>query len=216
MPIARLWGIGKRTAPRLRALGVLTIGQLRRADETALAPVLGNRTHHFQRLARGQDDRPVEPGRPDKSLSHEVTFDQDVTDSGEMLAELQRQAESVAQRLRGEGLMARTVTVKIRDRRFQTVTRSRSLVACTSNTQSIYRMARALFEKWRASHRSTPIRLIGVGVTGLEPANAGEESAGDLADSREEQNIDRVADEINRRYGGAGIVHAQTLKRRQR
>jgi hypothetical protein len=77
-------------------------------------------------------------------------------------------------------------------------------------------MARALFENWRASHRSTAIRLLGVGVSGLEAANAGEGSAGDLADSSAQQDLDRVSDAINRRYGGAGIVHAQTLKRRQR
>ena len=147
MPISRLWGIGKQTAPRLRALGILTIGQLRRADETALQPVLGNRVQHFQALARGEDERPVETSRPDKSISHEVTFDADIDDPGELLAELQRQAENVARRLRDQGLMARTVMVKIRDKSFKTVTRSRSLRACTSNTRTLYQMARALFEK---------------------------------------------------------------------
>ena len=215
MPISRLWGIGKQTAPRLRALGILTIGQLRRADETALQPVLGNRVQHFQALARGEDERPVETSRPDKSISHEVTFDADIDDPGELLAELQRQAENVARRLRDQGLMARTVMVKIRDKSFKTVTRSRSLRACTSNTRTLYQMARALFEKWRISHRATPVRLLGVGVSGLEPANAGDRSAGDRDDSRAESDIDRVSDEINRRYGGAGVVHAQTLRRRR-
>jgi DNA polymerase-4 len=215
MPVSRLWGIGKQTAPRLRALGILTIGQLRRADETALLPVLGNRVRHFQALARGEDERPVVTNRPDKSISHEATFDTDIVDAGELLAELQRHSENVARRLRDQGLMARTVVVKIRDNRFRTVTRSRSLRACTSNTRTLYRMARALFENWRASHRATPIRLLGVGVTGLEPANAGDRSAGDRDDSRIERDIDRVADEINRRYGSAGDVHAQTLRRRR-
>ena len=103
MPISRLWGIGKQTAPRLRALGILTIGQLRRADETALQPVLGNRVQHFQALARGEDERPVETSRPDKSISHEVTFDTDRSARAELLAELQRQTEAVARRLRARG-----------------------------------------------------------------------------------------------------------------
>ncbi len=216
MPISRLWGIGKQTAPRLRGLGILTIGQLRRADDTALQPVLGGRVAHFQRLARGEDERPVESSRPDKSISHEVTFDSDIVDGAELLAELQRQAESVARRLRAQGLMARTVVVKIRDGRFQTVTRSRSLRACTNNTRTLYRMARALFENWRASHRATPIRLLGVGAAGLEPANAGEQAVGDQRDSRAERDIDRVFDDINRRYGEAGIVHGQVLRRKKR
>jgi DNA polymerase-4 len=214
MPVARLWGIGKQTAPGLRALGILTIGQLRKADLPALRPVLGNRAEHFQRLARGEDTREVEPARPDKSISHEVTFDRDLLDPAELLAELQQQAESVARRLRAQGLMARTVVVKIRDHRFRTVTRSRSLRACSSNTRTLYRMARALFETWRESHRNTPLRLLGMGVSGLEDAKTGA-AAGDRLDSRGERDIDRVADQINSRYGAAGLVHGQTLRRKK-
>ncbi|MDX1555027.1 MAG: DNA polymerase IV, partial [Xanthomonadales bacterium] len=70
MPIGRLWGIGRKTEPKLRAQGLLTIGQLRRADPGLLNTVLGNRTMHFLRLAQGLDDREVEPTRPDKSVSH--------------------------------------------------------------------------------------------------------------------------------------------------
>ena len=212
MPISRLWGVGKRTAPRLRALGVLTIGQLRRADVSILQPVLGNRAVHFQRLARGEDERPVTPGQPDKSISHEVTFDQNILDRTELLAELQRQAEAVSRRLRAQGLMASTVVVKIRDPSFHTVTRSRSMRACSNSTQTLYRMARALFEKWRESHPKTPLRLLGMGVSGLEAAPADGEGNGDLVDSRVEQSIDRVLDTINQRYGPAGVVHGQTLR----
>jgi DNA polymerase-4 len=216
MPISRLWGIGKQTAPKLKSLGILTIGQLRRADATVLQRVLGNRVDHFQRLARGEDERPVETARPDKSISHEITFDTDIVDGAELLAELQRQTESVARRLRDQGLMARTVVVKIRDGAFRTVTRSRSLRACTNNTRTLYRMARALFENWRSNHRATPIRLLGVGVSGLEPANAGEGSMGDRREGRAEGDIDRVFDEINRRFGEAGVVHGQVLRRKRR
>ena len=215
MPIARMWGIGRQTAPKLRALGILTIGQLRQADAALLRPVLGHRIEHFQGLARGADGREVEPQRPDQSISHEVTFDADIGDGAELLAELQRQTESVAQRLRAQGLMARTVVVKIRDRDFQTVTRSRSLHACSSSTRTLYRMARALFENWRSDHRTTPLRLLGVGVTGLEPGGSGARAVGDNLDSRGEQDIDRVADQINRRYGAAGLIHAQTLRRKK-
>jgi DNA polymerase IV len=156
----------------------------------------------------------VEPARPDKSISHEVTFDRDLLDPAELLAELQRQTESVARRLRAQGLMARTVVVKIRDHRFRTVTRSRSLRACSSNTRTLYRMARALLETWRDSHRNTPLRLLGVGVSGLEIADTGA-AAGDRADSRGERDIDRVFDQINSRYGESRIVHGQTLRRKK-
>jgi DNA polymerase-4 len=215
MPISRLWGIGKRTAPKLKALGILTIGQLRRTDLSVLRPVLGNRSGHYQRLANGIDDREVEPVRPDKSISHEVTFDTDLAERPELLAELQRQAESVSRRLRAQRLMASTVVVKIRDPGFHTVTRSRSLRAGSNSTQTLYRMARALFEKWHESHKTTAIRLLGMGVTGLEDAGSGDHDTGDRLDSNSDQQIDRVFDSINQRYGDAKIVHGQTLRRKK-
>ena len=215
MPISRLWGIGKRTAPKLKALGILTIGQLRKSDISIIRPALGNKSGHFLRLARGEDDRPVMTGQPDKSISHEVTFDADLTDRTKLLAVLQQQAESVSRRLRAQGLMASTVVVKIRDSGFNTVTRSRSLRACSNSTQTLYRMARALFEKWRESHRATPIRLLGMGVSGLEDVDSSDHDAGDHLDSRGEQEIDRVFDSINQRYGDAKIVHGQTLRRKK-
>jgi len=215
MPVSRVWGLGRQTAPRLRALGILTIGQLRRADPAVLRGPLGNRVEHFQRLARGEDDREVEPRRPEKSISHEVTFDSDIGDRAELLAELQRQTEAVARRLRSQGLMARTVVVKLRDSRFRTVTRSSSLRGCTSSTRTLYRMARALFENWHQQHRGTRLRLLGVGVTGLEEAGPGTAAEGDRIDASTERGIDQVSDEINRRYGESGLIHAQTLRRQK-
>ena len=94
------------------------------------------KNHYLPRLARGEDERDVTPRRPARSISHEVTFDVSLTDPGKLLAELQAQADRVGARLRAAGLSARTVTVKIRDDRFHTVTRSRSMVAPSSSTRS--------------------------------------------------------------------------------
>jgi len=215
MPISRLWGIGNKTAPRLKALGILTIGQLRRTDVSIIQPVLGNRCEHFLRLCRGEDDREVTPDRPDKSISHEITFDENISDRDILLAELQKQSEDVSWQLRARGLMASTVVVKIRDPGFNTVTRSRSMRACSNSTKTLYRMARALFESWRDAHSTTPVRLLGMGVSGIEESDRSGHQAGDLADSHSEQALDRVFDSINRRWGETKIVHGQTLKRKK-
>jgi len=217
MPIRRLWGIGPRTAPKLKALGILTFGQLRKADAAVLLSALGNRAGHFRRLAAGEDDREVIPSQPDKSISHEITYDTDLQDHTEMLAELQALTEAVASRLRRRQLIARTVVVKIRDPSFHTVTRSRSMRAGSSSTMTLYRMARALFETWRGSHRNTAVRLLGVGVSGLDhlPGRQGDPEAGMQADGRVEQNLDKVFDSINSRYGDTKIVHGLTLRRRR-
>lgn len=219
MPISRLWGIGPRTAPKLKALGILTFGQVRRADAAVLFPVLGNRVEHFRLLAAGEDEREVEPVQPDKTISHEITFDTDLSNRAELLAELQRLTEAVTRRLRKRQLIAQTVVVKIRDPSFQTVTRSRSMRAGSNNTMTIYRMARALFESWRSLHSNTPVRLLGVGATGLEPSQGegrqGGMNVGNQLDSRSEQRLDEVFDSINARFGESGIVHGMTMRRRR-
>lgn len=204
MPIRRLWGIGRKTEPRLRALGILTIGQLRKAEPGLLQPVLGQRTQRFLELARGADDREVEPVRPDKSISHEQTFGENLLDPRALRAELLRQSENVMRRVRRQHLAARTITIKIRDQRFNTVTRSVTLRAATRSTRSVYRAASGLLEQWLARNANTPLRLLGVGVSKLEEGV--EPRVGDL---------DETLDHITDRFGGAALTRGLALGRRK-
>jgi DNA polymerase-4 len=210
MPVSRLWGIGKRTMPKLRAVGILTIGQLRHADPLALTGVFGRRVAHFQQLARGEDVREVQASREEKSISHEITFDHDVLDTRDLLAELQHQSDAVMTRVRAQCLEARTIHVKIRDPRFKTATRSRTLRHSTDTSKSIFRIAAALLRQWRTEHVNTPVRLIGVGVSGLteKPGDEGFQTAS-------EAPIDQTLDEINRRYGSSSIAHGLAFGRKR-
>jgi len=219
MPIRRLWGIGPRTVPKLKAMGIMTFGQLRRTDPALLRAALGTRTEHFRQLAAGEDEREVVAVSPDKSISHEVTFDEDLLDKGELLAELLALTEAVARRLRKRQLIARTVTIKVRDPAFRTVTRRRSMLAGSNSTKTLYQVARALLEGWRAANRGTTVRLLGVGVTGIEncfgDAQMDVMASGNQLDSRSDQRLDQVLDSINTRYGESRIVHGLTLRRRR-
>ena len=208
MPVSRIWGIGKQTLPKIQKLGILTIGQLRKADPGVLRQVLGNRTGHFMALARGDDIREVVAGRPDKSLSREVTFDQDIRKPRELLAELQRQTESVTGRLRAQGLVARTIQIKVRDQRFKTVTRSRSLAVPTASTQIVFKQAAALLRTWIEEHLNTPVRLLGVGVSGLEEPD----EHGIEYDTATQKVLDKTLDEIRRRFGDDKATHALALE----
>ena len=208
MPVKRIWGIGKQTLPKIQKLGILTIGQLRKADPTVLSQALGKRTGHFQALARGEDEREVVASRPDKSLSREVTFDQDISKPRELLAELQRQAESVTGRLRSEGLVARTIQIKVRDHRFRTVTRSRSLAAPTASTEVVFKQARALLQTWLQQHLNTPVRLLGIGLTGLEEPD----ERGIEYDTAAQKALDKTLDEIKRRFGDDKATRALALR----
>lgn len=205
MPIGRLWGIGRKTEPKLRQLGLLTIGQLRRADPMVLKEALGNRVAHFQRLACGEDDREVMAGREDKSISHEVTFDQDVASPRALKAEMQHLAEAVMRRVRGQQLVARTVHIKVRDHRFRTITRSLTLRAPTGSTRAVYQVARSLLQRWLSEHGNTPVRLVGVGVSGLEDApNDGMQPS---------SGLDATLDRITGKFGTEKLTRALALDR---
>jgi DNA polymerase-4 len=175
---------------------------------------------HFRRLAAGEDDREVVSVSPDKSISHEITFDQDLLEHDQLLAQLQVLTEAVARRLRQRQLIAQTVVVKIRDPAFHTVTRSRSMRAGSNNTMTLYRMARALFEVWRTANHSTPVRLLGMGVSALEQRSGNAQTSGTTSgnqlDGGKEQRLDQVLDSINTRYGDSHIVHGLTLLRRRK
>jgi len=208
MPVRRIWGIGKKTLPRIRKLGILTIGQLRKADPILLNGVLGRQTAHYQALSRGEDDRRVTASGPDKSISREVTFDRDLNHPREMLAELQRQTESVTGRLRSRGLLARTIQIKVRDHRFRTATRSRSLAAPTSSTEVVFKLARSLLQAWLAEHSNTPVRLLGVGLSGLETSR----EQGSAFETKQQNTLDQTIDEIKRRFGNEKATRALALK----
>jgi DNA polymerase-4 len=208
MPVSRIWGIGKQTLPKIQKLGILTIGQLRKADPGVVSKVLGKRTGHFMALARGEDEREVVASSADKSLSREVTFDQDITKPRQLMAELQRQVESVTGRLRSHGLLARTIQIKVRDARFRTVTRSRSLPVPTASTEVVFKQARNLLQTWLQQHSNTPVRLLGVGVSGLEEPD----DRGIDYDTAAQKALDKTLDEIKRRYGDNKATHALALR----
>jgi len=210
MPVKRIWGIGKKTLPKIQKLGILTIGQLRKADPVFLSQALGKRTGHFQTLARGEDVRDVVSQRPDKSLSREVTFEHDISKRRELMSELQRQAESVSGRLRSHGMIARTIQIKVRDKQFRTSSRSISLAVPTSSTEIVFKQARNLLNTWLQQHLNTPVRLLGVGVSGLEEPD----EHGIEYDSANQKALDKTLDEIKRRYGDDKATRALALKKR--
>lgn len=205
MPVKWLWGIGPKTLPKMARIGILTIGQLRAASPQQLQPVLGNRTSHFQALARGEDERKVSSGREDKSISHEVTFDHDINELKALLAVCQQLSEQVGIRVRKQGLNAKTIRIKIRDQHFRTYSRSKTIHAETCSSGTIYQVAAALLKIWFSEHRNAPVRLLGVAVANfVAPA--------DRKDAQSDEAVipvlDRALDEINTRFGSGFVGRA--------
>ena len=169
LPVRTLPGVGPKAEVRLVAAGISTIGGLADLGDARLAELLPGRVGVELRLrARGIDPRPVS-GEPAEavSISNEETFDVDVRDRDELYGHLRRMSEGLAAALERRGMSARTVTTKVRYPDFAIATRSHSLVVGIDDAASIGDLACALLDRALRS-RPGPIRLVGVGVSGLD------------------------------------------------
>ena len=142
LPLRRLFGLGPKTAPRVEALGIRTLGELRQASTEVLRPVFGRYAERVRQRAAGIDDRPVVPDLEEVQISTEETFDTDIEDHAQLRSELIRLADRSGARLRERGLAASCVTVKIRRADFATYTRQRHIEPPTQETRVISRVAR--------------------------------------------------------------------------
>ncbi|MHB8630516.1 MAG: DNA polymerase IV [Candidatus Limnocylindria bacterium] len=173
LPLARLWGVGPQTRQVLEDLGMRTIGDLAAADPALLEARLGAHGATIGERAKGIDtDREVvaDPGDP-KSVGHAHTFDRDTLDRAQIESTLLRLSEGVGRRLRKHELRGRTVTLQLRVAPFETRTRQRTLGEPTSDDLKIYETARTLLRDAlaadRAAGRVSPVRLVGVSMSGL-------------------------------------------------
>ncbi len=200
LDIRRIWGIGKVTARSLQNAGISTVAQLRNTPRRVLTGLLGNQTDPILNLARGIDDRPVEPDTQAKSISAEQTFATDISDKDALLSVLLMQVEEVAQRLRADRLQGRTVTLKIRYGDFKTLTRSASLDQPTHTTHTLWQLAKQLFLKW---HTTSPgaLRLLGFGVSGLSAEGSGQTMLFAEPEDQKQKKLDSAFDDIRKKYG---------------
>jgi DNA polymerase-4 len=165
LPIERMWGVGPKTSPRMRALGYETIGDLARAGEATLERVMGSWGAHVARLARGDDERDVDPAGVARSIGAEITHEEDLADVDAIRAKLLEHAARVARRLVRAGLCARTVTVKIKYADFTLRTRRVTLPAPANDTDTLHRAAVDCLARVPLEGRR--VRLTGVSVGGL-------------------------------------------------
>jgi DNA polymerase-4 len=165
LPIERMWGIGPRSAVRMRAAGFGTIGDLAAADPARLEALLGTWGRAVHAFARGLDDRPVEPDGEAKSVGAEETFERDLHTRDEILREALAASERVAQRLVREGLYAATVHLKLKYADFSLRTRQVRLPEPVCDTASIHRAASGLLPRMPSIARG--VRLVGVSVSEL-------------------------------------------------
>lgn len=215
-PVSALWGVGEKTENMLRELGLHTVGDVANTPALTLERALGGAVgNHLVSLAWGEDDRAVVPDESDKSIGAEETFQTDIDDSQQIIAELLRQSERVAIRLRSSHLAARTISIKVRFSDFRTITRSRTVGDPTDVSREIYLIARELFLALKLER--VRVRLVGVRATGL---TAQAEASRQLALGEPEkgwreaeQAADRASDRFGDEIGDEVVVPARLLRR---
>ena len=184
-PTSRIPGIGPKTADRLAALGLRTIGHLQKADEALLATRFGTNFARFLKArAQFEDDSEVETDTgAAKSVSTERTFDTDVDDLARLEAYLREMSRELCESVRRRGRRGRTIAIKVRLDDWTTVTRARTVDAPTNDEATVTDVA---LELLRAYAPTRPVRLLGVRLAGFEdvepePKRAAPAAAGQLA-----------------------------------
>jgi nucleotidyltransferase/DNA polymerase involved in DNA repair len=211
LPVRRLWGVGPKLEETLAKLGVTTIGELAALDPARLERKLGTHGHDLLRLARGEDDRDVarEPAGY-KSMGQEHTYDEDTADAARLRSTLLQLADGVAARLRAHGLRARTVTLKYRDEDFRTTTHALTLKQGLDSGDALFEVACRLF---RDVHGRRRVRLLGIYTSHFGDPTP---QLGLFEAPPPESRVDRVRDELRRRFGDEAVTRASLLGRKER
>jgi len=166
LPASAIHGVGKVTSEVLTRAGLRTIGDIQ-DHKGDLRALVGSFTHILKRYALGEDDRPLEYEGQVKSVSAEETFEHDTDDRRVLVPALKEQARELAEKLSKERLGARTVQIKVRYSNFTTLTRQTSVEDPVESANDIYAIACSLLRRERLVDR--PLRLLGLGVSGLGP-----------------------------------------------
>jgi len=178
LPVEKFFGVGKVTAAKMKSLGLFTGADLKKKEEAELVRHFGKTGHFYYKIARGIDDRPVQPDRETKSLAAEDTFQVDLTTLEEMTPQLEKIAGTVTNRLVRNQLKGRTITVKIKYADFRQITRSRSLSRATDNLATILQTAIDLLSASGLENKK--IRLLGIAISNFDGDGSDSPASPDL------------------------------------
>jgi len=210
-PVKMIFGVGAAMEKKLASDGIATIGQLRAFEKIDLMRqygAIGARLYHF---CRAEDDRKVTPESETKSVSNEVTLDENLHSFSDLKQELYPLCQKISERMKKAELAGRTVTLKLKTTGFRNITRSRQLPHPTQSAEELFNCSVDLLEPL-CDGRS--YRLIGTGFSMLQDSNQVDPVAPDLfdmAESQKDQRSEKAIEEIRRKYGGNSIVKGRLL-----
>ena len=211
--LAEIPGIGPKLQEKLRGVGLVTVRDTLPHELPTLERWIGPKTAAWLHgRVRGASGTAVEARDRSRQISREETFGRDIADPAKLVSELRYLAAKVAGDLRGAGLAARTITVKLRTNDFDTHSASRTLPEPAESDRGITEPAVALLAKLRASH-SAPARLVGVGLSNLTSARVTEQLAmfdtppvaGVLPEREKDRELSRAVDRVREKFGDDAI-----------
>ncbi|WP_339277280.1 DNA polymerase IV [Paenibacillus sp. FSL W8-0426] len=211
-PCGELFGIGRKTAEKLKKIGIETIGQLAQSDERMLVDVFGINGTWLKNSAQGINHSPVQPEREaNKSIGHTTTLPADITEIDDVHRVLLNISDQVGRRLRRHEMLSQGIQITIRTPEMKTITRSRMLDVPTEDATVIYREACTLFARHWGNGK--PVRMLGITLQNLIPR---EESAVqlDLFDYEQKpkkENLIRIMDQLRDKFGENAVVTAGML-----
>jgi DNA polymerase IV len=202
LPIRKIPGVGQQAMARMRELNIQTLGDVQRFDLDLLVRKFGKFGHRLFALCRGKDDSRVQPRALRKSISGETTLTRDISDVDTASAILLAQAGRVGRELRRKRLVCRSVSIKVKFSDFTQITRTRKIDEPVCATETIFQHALTLLRQVPLKKK---IRLLGVGVSHLQPENTPVQleliPLPRQKQTRQWESVDRAMDRICEKFG---------------
>jgi DNA polymerase IV len=212
-PIRFVWGIGQKTSESLAKDGLTTLGQVQSMAERDLVARYGKLGAHLWHLARGHDERIVDPESEAKSVSAETTFDVDIAEFDDLAHELWPLCEKVSDRLKRAGLAGGNVHLKLKTAGFRIISRQMSLSAPTQLAETLFRCGRTMLQRETTGMR---YRLIGIGVGDIR--EAADADPMDLADpdAAQRRKVEAAIDAVRAKLGKGSIGKGRGFEGKRR
>ncbi|WP_028058745.1 DNA polymerase IV [Candidatus Solirubrobacter pratensis] len=212
LPVERLWGVGVKTADRLHARGLLTVGQVAALDEGVLVRLLGRAAgKQLHALAHNRDPRRVRTGVRRGSIGAQRALGRRPRTAQELDATLVALIDRVARRMRAASRACRTVVLRLRFSDYTRATRSHTITEATAQTRTLLGVARELLAAARPLIAERGLTLLGVALTNL--LNADEVQLALPLERHRPTALDAALDSVRDRYGSDAIVRAVLLHR---
>ena len=208
-PVEILWGVGKTLKRKLNDDGIITIGQIKEIDIQEIINRYGSIGSHIYSLSQGNDLRRVIPQRPIKSISHEITFENDINNKEILKKKLWLLCEKVSKRSKEKGLGGQTITLKLKTKEFKLISRSCKIEEPTQIGELIFQHSKALLDR---ENDKIKYRLIGVGISNLKDSELCD--LYDLVNISKTKNakIEYAIDDIRNKFGQDLIKKGRSIE----